>query len=109
LFDAPFHRRPSRVDVIGIVLMVLGFGCMQLFLDLGERRDWLDSGLIVALGVLAVCMLIGFVIRELTASEPILDLNLFRHRNLTTSSLCILLAGFGFNSTLLLLPLHTHP
>jgi MFS family permease len=40
LFDAPFHRRPRRVDVAGIVLMVVGFGCLQLVLDLGERNDW---------------------------------------------------------------------
>jgi len=42
LFDSPFHRRPRHVDVIGIVLMVLGFGCLQLVFDLGERRDWFD-------------------------------------------------------------------
>src|SRR5436309_4307 len=78
LFDAPFHRRPRHVDVWGIALMVLGFGCMQLVLDLGERRDWFDSGLIVGLGVLSVCMMSAFVIRELMAPEPILDLNVFR-------------------------------
>src|SRR5215468_5929779 len=46
LFDAPFHRRPQRVDVVGIVLMVLGFGCLQLVLDLGERHDWFDSTMV---------------------------------------------------------------
>jgi len=107
LFDSPFHRRPRHVDVIGIALMVVGFGCMQLFLDLGERRDWFDSGFIVTLAVLAIAMLIGFVIRELTATEPILDLSVFRDRNFTTSSLSILLAGFGFNSSLLLVALYT--
>ena len=45
LFDAPFHRRPRHVDLVGIILMVLGFGCLQLVLDLGERRDWFDSAL----------------------------------------------------------------
>ncbi len=107
LFDSPLHRKPRHVDVAGIALMVLGFGCMQLFLDLGERRDWLDSSLIVTLGVLAVCTLIGFAIRELMAPEPILDLNVFRDRNFTASSLSILLAGFGFNSSLLLVALYT--
>src|SRR5438034_775998 len=73
LFDAPFHRRPRHVDLAGIVLMVLGFGCLQLVLDLGERRDWFDSALILTLAALAACMLAGFVIRELVAAEPILD------------------------------------
>ena len=81
LFDAPFHRKPRRVDVLGIVLMVLGFGCLQLVLDLGERQDWFDSTFIVTLSVLAVCTLVGFVVRELMAEEPILDLSVFRDRN----------------------------
>jgi DHA2 family multidrug resistance protein len=107
LFDAPFHRRPRKVDIAGILLMILGFGCMQLVFDLGERRDWLDSSVIVTLGVLAVSMLTAFVIREIMVAEPILDLNVFRDRNFTLSSLAILLAGFGFNSSLLLVALYT--
>jgi MFS transporter, DHA2 family, multidrug resistance protein len=107
LFDAPFHRRPRRVDVSGIVLMVLGFGCLQLVLDLGERQDWFDSSAIVALAVLAVCMLVGFVIRELLVPEPILDLTVFQDRNFSLSTLAIFLVGLGFNSSLLLVALYT--
>jgi DHA2 family multidrug resistance protein len=107
LFDAPFHRRPRRVDVWGIALMLLGFGCMQLVFDLGERREWFDSELVVMLGVLAGCALIAFVIRELTVAEPILDLNVFRDRNFALSSFAILLVGFGFNASLLLVALYT--
>ena len=47
LFDPPYLRKPARVDWPGLVLMVLGFGCLQLFLDRGEREDWFDSTLIV--------------------------------------------------------------
>jgi len=86
LFDASFHRRPRRVDLIGIVLMVVGFGSLQLMLDLGERRDWFDSNLILALSALAVAMLLGFVIRELLAPEPILDLTVFADRNFAAST-----------------------
>src|SRR5687767_9090924 len=77
LFDAPFHRRPRRVDLLGIVLMVLGFGCFQLVLDLGERHDWFDSTLILTLAVFALVMMAGFLVRELMAEEPILDLTVF--------------------------------
>src|SRR6266478_9237635 len=98
LFDAPFHRRPRHVDLVGIILMVLGFGCLQLVLDLGERRDWFDSALILTLAVLAACMLAGFVIRELVAAEPILDLAVFGDRNFGLGTLAILLIGLGFRS-----------
>lgn len=107
LFDAPFHRRPRHVDVSGIVLMVLGFGFLQLVLDLGERSDWFDSTLILALAVLAVCMLAGFVIRELLTPEPILDLSVFDDRNFAVGTVAIFLIGFGFNSSLLLVALYT--
>jgi DHA2 family multidrug resistance protein len=107
LFDASFHRRPRHVDVAGIVLMVLGFGCLQLVLDLGERNDWFASAMIFCFGVLAVCMLTAFVIREFLADEPILDLNVFRDRNFGVSSLAIFLIGFSFNSSVLLVALYT--
>jgi DHA2 family multidrug resistance protein len=107
LFDAPFHKKPRHVDVAGIGLMMLGFGCLQLVLDLGERQDWFDSTFIFTLGILAVCMLAGFVIREVLAEEPILDLAVFRDRNFGVSSLAIFLIGLGFNSSLLLVALYT--
>ncbi len=50
---------PAASTSLGIVLMMLGFGCLQLVLDLGERQDWFDSTFIVTLSVLAVCMLTG--------------------------------------------------
>lgn len=107
LFDASFHHRPRRVDIAGIVLMVLGFGCLQLVLDLGERYDWFDSQLILLVGVFAVCMLIAFVMRELLAEEPILDLGVFADRNFALSTTAIFLMGLGFNSSMLLLALYT--
>jgi DHA2 family multidrug resistance protein len=107
LLDAPFHQRPRRVDVAGILLMVLGFGCLQLVLDLGERRDWFDSTLIVSLAVLAVATVAGFIIRELYTSDPILDLSVFTERNFGLGSLAIFLTALGFNSSLLLVALYT--
>jgi len=107
LFDAPFHKKPRHVDVWGIALMMLGFGCLQLVLDLGERQDWFDSPIIVTLAVLAVVMLAAFVIRELSAEEPILDLRVFNDRNFGVASVAIFLIGLGFNSSLLLVALYT--
>jgi DHA2 family multidrug resistance protein len=107
LFDAPFHKKPRRVDIAGIVLMMLGFGCLQLVLDLGERHDWFDSGLILTLAVLAVGMLMSFVIREILAEEPILDLGVFRDRNFGVASMAIFLVGLGMNSSMLLVALYT--
>jgi DHA2 family multidrug resistance protein len=105
LFDAPFVRKPRGIDLAGLVLMVLGFGLLQLYLDLGEKKDWFDSGLIIALFILAVCAIMAFVIRELLAPEPILDLTVFNDRNFAVGTICIALVGLGFNSSVLLVAL----
>jgi DHA2 family multidrug resistance protein len=107
LFDSPHARRPGRVDVAGLVLMVIGFGCLQLVLDWGEREDWLDSDLVVALAVVAGVALLAFVVRELTAAEPVLDLTVFTARNFALGSLIIAMAGFTFYASMLLLALFT--
>src|SRR2546427_10082390 len=80
LFDPPYLRRATRIDWWGLGLMVAGFGCLQLGLDRGEREDWFASSTIVALAIVAVVTLLGFLIHELRASEPILDLTVFTDR-----------------------------
>ncbi len=107
LFDSPFAKKPRGIDALGLVLMVFGFGCLQLALDLGEKYDWFESDMIVVLLVAAVCMLVAFVVRELRASEPILDLTVFNDRNFSVGTLCIALVALGFNSSMLLLALYT--
>ena len=78
---------PAAPICSGMVLMIVGFGGLQLFLDRGEREDWFDSGTITALAILAVAALTAFVIRELTADEPLLDLSMLADRNFTVGSL----------------------
>jgi DHA2 family multidrug resistance protein len=107
LFDSPHTRKPGRMDVLGLVLMVIGFGCLQLVLDWGERSDWLDSELILVLAVVAVVMVLAFIIRELTTPEPILDLTVFTARNFALGSLVIAMAGFTFYGSMMLLALYT--
>jgi DHA2 family multidrug resistance protein len=105
--DATHLRRPRRIDVAGLVLMVLGFGALQLTLDWGEREDWLDSGLIVALGTLAIVAMAGFVWRELATRDPILDLSVFADRNFALGTVFISSAIFCFYGSMVLLALYT--
>ena len=107
LFDPPYLRKPGRIDVPGLVLMVIGFLSLQLFLDQGERYEWFDSTFIVALGITAAVALVGFLVRELTAAEPILDLGVYRDRNFAASSVIMVFVMFGFFSSMVLLALFT--
>jgi DHA2 family multidrug resistance protein len=107
LFDPPYLRKPVRVDVLGLVLMAIGFVTLQLFLDQGERHEWFDSSFIAALAMVAVVALAGFLVRELTVAEPILDLSVYRDRNFAASSLVMLVVMMGFFSSMVLLALFT--
>src|SRR5436189_60662 len=107
LFDSPWVSKPRRIDVAGLFLMMFGFGFLQLALDLGEKEDWFDSRLIISLFVLAACTLVGFIVRELTTAEPILDLTVFHDRNFAVGTTCIALVGLAFNSSMLLVALYT--
>src|SRR2546428_593841 len=107
VFDSPHQRKPGRVDVLGLALMVVGFGCLQLTLDWGEREDWFDSRLITGLAVVAACAIVGFVFRELTCAEPILDLIVFNDRHFAIASVVISLSVFAFYASMLLLALYT--
>ena len=107
LFDSPHARPAGRADLLGLVLMIVGFGGLQLVLDRGEREDWFDSGMIIGLAVLAVAALVAFVIHELTTDAPLLDLSVLADRNFTVGSLVMSMAGFGFYASMLLLALYT--
>jgi DHA2 family multidrug resistance protein len=106
LVDTDRARR-ARLDVVGLLLMVAAFGGLQLVLDRGEREDWFDSTFIVTTAFVAVVALVAFVVRELTAAEPMLDLSILADRNFTLGSVVMALAGFGFYASMLLLALYT--
>jgi len=107
LFDPIYLKKPGRIDAIGLVLMAVGFLSLQLFLDQGERNEWFDSSFILALAVLAGLTLVGFVIRELTADEPILDLTVYGDRNFAAGSVIMFVVMIGFFSSMVLLALFT--
>src|SRR5438094_7623763 len=107
LFDPPYQHKPARIDWWGLGLMVVGFGCLQLALDRGEREDWFDSSAIVALTIVAVGAIVAFLIRELTTSDPIVDLTVFADRNFATGATLIAIVGFGMFSGMLLVAVFT--
>jgi DHA2 family multidrug resistance protein len=107
LFDPWYLKKPGRIDAIGLVLMAVGFLSLQLVLDQGERYEWFDSSVIVALALLAGAALIAFVLRELIVDDPILDLSIYADRNFAAGSIIMLTVMIGFFSSMVLLALFT--
>lgn len=95
----------SPVDVMGLVLLVIGVGTLQLMLDEGKDKDWFSSPYIVILGVTSLVTLVLLVAWELMEENPVVDLSLFRHRNFTVGTICTSLGFMVYFSSVVLLPM----
>ena len=83
------ERRILPVDVIGLALLILAVGGLQLVLDMGRTHDWFGDPMIVAVTVLSVVSFLFFIVWELTEDHPIVDLRVLRHRGLSISLLAL--------------------
>ncbi|MHA6161223.1 MDR family MFS transporter [Pseudomonas sichuanensis] len=96
----------KSTDYAGIVSLGLGLGCLQVFLEEGHRKDWLESSLIVSLGSVALVSLILFVILQLSRPHPLINLRILGNRNFGLSSIASLGMGVGLYGSIYLLPLY---
>jgi DHA2 family multidrug resistance protein len=94
-----------RIDYIGLGLVALGFGALQVVLDKGQRDDWFESRFIVVLGAVAVIALVTAVFWEWHHKNPVVDLRLFQDRSFATGNGMMFALGFVLLGTTLLLPL----
>ena len=98
-------KKGLKIDFVGLGLLSVGLGFLQIVLDKGQRDDWFGSPFIVWGTVIAVTSLIVLVIRELSIANPIVDLHLFKDRNFAISTFMMYTLGFVLYSTTLLLPI----
>jgi DHA2 family multidrug resistance protein len=101
--ETPTRRLP--IDTVGLALLVVWVGALQIVLDRGKDLDWFHSGQIVALAIAALVGFMLFLVWELTEKHPAVDLRLLARRNLWTGTLALSL-GYGvYFGNLVLLPL----
>jgi DHA2 family multidrug resistance protein len=105
-----FHKRESQtkklpIDSVGLALLVLWVGALQIMLDKGKELDWFHSAEVMALAIVAGVGFVAFLIWELTEAHPVVDLTLFKRRNFWAGVLA-LSVGYGlFFGNVVLLPL----
>jgi DHA2 family multidrug resistance protein len=102
-YETPTKR--ERIDIVGLVLLVVWVGSFQLMLDIGREHDWFASSGILALAIIAAVGLVAFVIWELTDPHPIVDLSVFRYRTLWVGTIGVSLGFGGLFSMIVLVPL----
>ena len=108
--DPPYLIRKTlkqglKIDFIGLGLLCVGLGFIQVVLDKGEREDWFASHFIVWFAVIGVLGLIGVILWELRQKEPLVDLRLFKQRNYSVATFMMFILGFVMYGTTVLLPI----
>ncbi len=107
--DPPHMKRAKvtegfRIDYIGIGLISLGLGSMQIILDKGQRDDWFASGFIQVFFVLMLVGIIAGIIWELRHKDPVVDLRMLKNRNFAVATLAMFFLGFVLYSSTVLIP-----
>ena len=94
----------KNLDIAGIALMVVGVGALQYMFEEGSQDDWFDSMEIRIAAVLAAVALIGFVIRELTATAPVVNLRMFKDSTFASATVVAFVMFGMLMGSMFLLP-----
>ena len=104
--DSQHQQKVSRVDWLGLGLLAVGVGALQIMLERGERLDWLASGEVRMLAMASAVSLIAFVWHELRTDYPVVDLRILKSRQLAVGVVFGLVLGVCLYATVFVLPVY---
>jgi len=110
IFDPPYlvrksFREGAKIDYIGIGLLSVGLGFLQVVLDKGQREDWFGSRFIVWCSLVAVVGLLSAFLWELSQKEPAVDFHLLKERNFLIATMTMFMLGLVLYGSTALLPI----
>jgi MFS transporter, DHA2 family, multidrug resistance protein len=107
--DPPWAKRvqgaAASIDYVGVSLLILGVGALQVMLDKGQEDDWFGSRFILTLAILAAAGLVSLVIWEWFYKKPIVEVRLFRNLNFLGANGMMFVLGIMLFSSLVMMPL----
>lgn len=101
--ETPLTKLPS--DFVGLFLLVIGIGSLQILLDKGNDLDWFHSSMIAALSIISVIAITLLIIWEWMEAHPVIDLTLFTRRNFTLGAIALSFGYLVFFSNVVIFPL----
>ncbi len=101
--ETPTQQRP--IDAVGLGLLAVGVGSLQVMLDKGNDLGWFGSSFIVSLAAISVVAVSFFIAWELTEEHPVVDLHLFLNRNFTVGAVATSLGYLTFFGNVVIFPL----
>ena len=102
-FETPIVKAP--IDRVGLLLLILWVGAFQIMLDTGRENDWFGSAWVIMLAVIAVIGFVSFVIWELTAANPVVNVRMFTNRTFAVSAAAVAIGYGAFFASVVITPL----
>jgi DHA2 family multidrug resistance protein len=106
--DPPYLGRLKaagvKLDYVGLALLTLGVGALQIMLDRGQEDDWFGSRVIVTLAIVAAICLLTLVVWEWFQKTPMIEVRLFKNFNYASANLMMFILGIVLFSSLVLIP-----
>jgi len=110
VFDPPYIKalknKVGKIDAVGLGMVAVGLGFLQIILDKGQREDWFESGFIVRMAICSAIALAFFVIWELRVAHPVVNLRILKDRTFSTGMVLIFMTGFVLYGSIVLLPIY---
>ena len=101
--ETPTRKLP--IDGVGMALLIVWVGALQLMLDKGNELDWFHSGFIQACALVSALGFALFLAWELTDDHPVVDLGIFRYPNFRRGAVTLSLGFALFFANIVILPL----
>jgi DHA2 family multidrug resistance protein len=106
--DPPWAKRAAagvkKIDYVGVSLLVIGIGALQVMLDKGQEEDWFGSPFIVSLAIVASVGLLALVIWEWFYKNPVVEVRLFKNLNFFGANAMMFILGIMLFSSLVMMP-----
>ena len=99
------QARPGRIDALGFGLMIVWLATFQVILDKGQQEDWFAADWLRWFALISLGAMVAFLVRELRAGEPIVNLRVLKNRNFGVGTFLMLMMGVVIYSPLTMIPL----
>ncbi len=98
------REKAASIDVVGLGLIAVGLGSLEVVLDKGQEEDWFHSSFIIGFAIVAAVSLISFVLWELEQEHPVVDVRMLAKRNFAAANVMMLVLGISLYGSTVLLP-----
>ena len=96
----------KKIDYWGLALLAVGIGCLQMILDQGQRDDWFSSEFIIWMAVISAIALVLFIVVEIFAEQPIVNLRAFKNPSFSLGNLVLFFVLVNLFGSIILPPIY---